>query len=322
MARAEVTWTSSDSTVATVEDGVVTGVKAGNATITATSVQDPTKSATANVEVKIGPAIIFNSIFGEGGENEWTVKSGKFESYFGHAYGGKDALTLESIKLPNHPVNTEYKVTIIATSVASPGTQVTVYGVNAVGANIAGVAKSANMRYGNYSGNLKNATTDAYSHPTVIELPLSAVEKLDKLKIVFGSSPSFLLFEINVEAVIAPDTSYEDAKVFADWMMDAERDEEECGEKFIEAALMWEELSYDAQKAFQEHADFNDAHARFLNWVIANGFNSLAELDAWLVGSPTVTPTKAPLTTAVIISLFSITTLVGYYFISKKKQYS
>ncbi|HZJ89220.1 MAG TPA: hypothetical protein VFD05_00870, partial [Bacilli bacterium] len=112
------------------------------------------------------------------------------------------------------------------------------------------------------------------------------------------------------------------AKVFADWMMDAERDEEECGEKFIEAALMWEELSYDAQKAFQEHADFNDAHARFLNWVIANGFNSLAELDAWLVGSPTVTPTKAPLTTAVIISLFSITTLVGYYFISKKKQYS
>ncbi len=321
-ALSEVTWTSSDATVATVEAGVVTGVKAGNATITATSVQDPTKSATADVEVSVGPTIIFDSVFGEGGESEWVVKSGQFESYFGYPYGGKGALTLESIKLPNHPVNTEYKVTIIATSVSSPGNEVTVYGVNAAGDNIAGVTKSANMRYGNYSGNLANAKTDAYSHPTVIELPLSAVEKLDRLKIDFGSSPSFLLFEINVEVVIAPDTSYEDAKVFADWMMDADRNEEECGEKFIEAALMWEELSYDARSAFQEHVDFIDAHERFLNWAIANGFNSLAELDAWLASSPVVTSTKAPLTTAVIISLFSLTTLMGYYFISKKRKFN
>ena len=47
-----VTWTSSDETVATVsENGLVTGVAAGEATITATSVFDPTKSATCEVTV-------------------------------------------------------------------------------------------------------------------------------------------------------------------------------------------------------------------------------------------------------------------------------
>ncbi len=45
-----VTWTSSDETVATVEDGLVLGVGAGTATITATSVLDPNASATCEVK--------------------------------------------------------------------------------------------------------------------------------------------------------------------------------------------------------------------------------------------------------------------------------
>ena len=47
-----VTWTSSDDTVATVADGVVTGVKVGTTTITATSVADNTKSASCVVTVE------------------------------------------------------------------------------------------------------------------------------------------------------------------------------------------------------------------------------------------------------------------------------
>lgn len=39
---AEVTWTSSDATVATVSDGTVTGVATGTATITATITVDGT----------------------------------------------------------------------------------------------------------------------------------------------------------------------------------------------------------------------------------------------------------------------------------------
>ncbi len=48
---ATVTWSSSDESVATVADGVVTAVAKGKATITATSTEDPTKSASCEVIV-------------------------------------------------------------------------------------------------------------------------------------------------------------------------------------------------------------------------------------------------------------------------------
>ena len=50
-ANATVTWTSSDETVATVADGVVTAVSTGTATITATSTIDAEVSATATINV-------------------------------------------------------------------------------------------------------------------------------------------------------------------------------------------------------------------------------------------------------------------------------
>ena len=53
-----VTWTSSDSTVATVANGVVTGVKAGNATITVTTV-DGGKTATCAVTVTPAKTITY-----------------------------------------------------------------------------------------------------------------------------------------------------------------------------------------------------------------------------------------------------------------------
>ena len=54
-ASALVTWESSDETVATVsENGLVAFLKAGDVTITATSIEDPSVSASATFKVKVG----------------------------------------------------------------------------------------------------------------------------------------------------------------------------------------------------------------------------------------------------------------------------
>jgi hypothetical protein len=58
-----VTWSTSNAATATVDaTGKVTGVKAGNVTITATSTADPSKAAASAVTVQGGPVVITPSI--------------------------------------------------------------------------------------------------------------------------------------------------------------------------------------------------------------------------------------------------------------------
>ena len=98
------TWTSSDESVATVVDGVVTAVSTGTATITATSVVDAEVSATANVTVMLpetaAPANYYvnndatRTVYTLG---ENLIKNGTFE-YPDGFYGWTDA-TVGAAKL-------------------------------------------------------------------------------------------------------------------------------------------------------------------------------------------------------------------------------
>ena len=56
-ASSAVTWSSSNSNIASVDNGIVTGISAGTATITATSTKNPSIKATATVSVKAISAI-------------------------------------------------------------------------------------------------------------------------------------------------------------------------------------------------------------------------------------------------------------------------
>ncbi len=69
---AEIEWSSSDTSVATVEDGIVNAIGNGTATITATAANGKSGSAVVNVEAKKSssnkPATIVNNYYG------WTPK--------------------------------------------------------------------------------------------------------------------------------------------------------------------------------------------------------------------------------------------------------
>ena len=68
-----VTWTSSDESVATVDqNGMVTGVSVGTAVITATSNLDPTKSASCVIEVSTLDKTLTGIVWDENGDIWWS----------------------------------------------------------------------------------------------------------------------------------------------------------------------------------------------------------------------------------------------------------
>ena len=65
-ANQAIVWTSENEEVATVENGVVTALKAGTATIKATSAKDDTKFATCEVTVKSNKSIVLKKNYNSG----------------------------------------------------------------------------------------------------------------------------------------------------------------------------------------------------------------------------------------------------------------
>ncbi len=72
ISNAGVTWTSSDESIVTVKDGVVTGVGEGTATVTAASVVDPTVTASCEVEVFTIEDTVNGLVWDEDGTRWWS----------------------------------------------------------------------------------------------------------------------------------------------------------------------------------------------------------------------------------------------------------
>lgn len=113
------TWTSSDESIATVVDGVVTAVSTGTATITATSVIDTDVSAQATVTVEFPESTVPETYFVNDGATrtvytlgENLIKNGSFEypnTYYGWNVGTGAAMSADGFDVVKEDGNTYIK---------------------------------------------------------------------------------------------------------------------------------------------------------------------------------------------------------------------
>lgn len=108
-ANTAATWVSSDETVATVADGVVTAVSTGTATITATSTIDTNVSAQAIVTVTFPETAVVASTYTNNGATRTVatlgdnlIKNGAFEypnNFYGWTTGSGGAMSADNFNL-------------------------------------------------------------------------------------------------------------------------------------------------------------------------------------------------------------------------------
>ena len=118
-----VTWESDDEDVATVENGVVTAVGAGDAVITCKSVADNTKSATCNVHVNspyTKSKLIFTAACGGSGTAddgaEWAVTSDANESVYDGTSGihyGTNSANVTYVQLATSDITGEVAKVVV-----------------------------------------------------------------------------------------------------------------------------------------------------------------------------------------------------------------
>ena len=152
-----VTWESDDEDIATVENGLVTAVGAGDATITCKSVADPTKFAECSVHVNPSPYTKSSLIFtaaceGSGTANdgvEWTVESDAAESTFDSNRGvhyGTSSKAVSYIELTSAAFSDKIKkIEVEAAGANTPSITVTVGGAT-FGETATGITNS-NVKY-------------------------------------------------------------------------------------------------------------------------------------------------------------------------------
>ncbi|MBO5553065.1 MAG: Ig-like domain-containing protein [Paludibacteraceae bacterium] len=125
-----VTWESSNEDVATVVDGLVTAVGAGDATITCKSVADDTKYATCGVHVNASlytkSTLNFTAACNGSGTAddgvEWTVTSDGSESSFDNAKGihyGTGSVAVQYIRLTTSDIEGTIAKVVVNASTAS-----------------------------------------------------------------------------------------------------------------------------------------------------------------------------------------------------------
>ena len=322
-----VIWTSSDESKATVDSyGLVTTIAPSLTpiTITATTqVGDHTDSI--SLTITSDPfALVGNYNFSEIGNPSWPDSTG-FGAYFTTGYGVIKATSGGSIKAPllleNVTVGSQIKVRIASvTNHASNTTNVTVHGISYSGDRISGITGSYTNPNNGGASTLESLTTRAIENRGEIILNVTTMVKIYGLEIVFESSSSrSLLSEIEVRRALASDN--DQATAFANLVNSDVGASAKGSCSTILATLQndYSLLSSGAKSIFDSSTDAKYVNARA----------RLDYLRAWTAANPepgapgsVISPNNenAPLNATLIIGLLGLTTIAGYYFLSKKEK--
>ena len=295
---AAINWSINDSTVATINSTVLlTALKAGSVIVTASIVVGG-NTYTDTIEITV------------------TANPYDHEGTAADPFSVKDAL-LKAEETGSIQTSEEFYVKGIISEVTEIDTgqygNATFKIKDSLGDSVSFIAYR--VKWGASGANFTTET----AKNIVVGYEVTLVGKIIKYN---GTTPE-LNQNSKVLSVDKTPAIYAETKEFADWMMDSLRDSEECEEKFIEAWYMWNDLSSDAKEMFVEHVDFDDAEARLSNWAIANG-ETFASLNN---GAPspkdksnTTTKDNSSLAATLIIGVIGLTTLLGYYFLQKKRK--
>ena len=180
-----VTWTSSSASVATVSGGVVTPLKAGTTTITATTTDGSNKSASCNVEVKDGTTTWLLT------PEEASIKEGKQQTFVMAVYSSD---TFVAPNANNTTWSVQYKDPSDNSYYVSANDILTTTSNNVSSTAVV----TAPVLMSNSSATYYiNATNNGYSKTAVLHVSPSAVRvssvKLDKTSINLSGSTSAVI---------------------------------------------------------------------------------------------------------------------------------
>lgn len=113
-----------------------------------------------------------------------------------------------------------------------------------------------------------------------------------------------------------------EASDFNDWIMafsGGDITTPDCESNFMEAFLLWDEMSEAAKTLIKTDAQFADAFARYSAWALANGQTVDGE-NISPINWATNVGKDSKIGAIISISLIGLTAIVGYYLFGKKKQ--
>jgi hypothetical protein len=322
-----VSWSSSDETKVTVVNGLVNALAVTSTPVTITvTTDDGNWTDTVEVTVTADPfTLIKTSTFGSSGSPDYpTVTS--MGAYFGSGYGTADKGTVAKAKSTNAlladvPVGSDIKVEIAAVVNNASDTKIaTVYGLDYAGDRISGIMGTYTVPAGGgATGSLPNLTTFAQENKGLVVLSGSILKKAYGIEVEFGTSAArAVLVEISVY-YSSDETDENQAIAFANLV----NNDVGLGANGSCSAILevlqndYSLLSSGAKTIFDTSTDDDFVSAR----------DRLSYLESWVAQNPLATPTREVVNNSsnrnlavVSIGLIGLTSILGYYFINKKRS--